>query len=318
MVKEVIKKSSNILITSHLHPDGDALGSMLALNKAFKSLGKNVFLYNESCIPKIFMFLPDIDKIENRIPESCKFDAAFVLDCSDINRTGHCTELLKSIPHIINIDHHVTNSKFGTSAIIDPKACATAEIIYGLIKKMNISICKDIAYSIYTGIFTDTGSFRFSNTTQSAFSICKEMIKCGVRPHKVARQVYGSYSLGRIKLINMVLDSIEISKNGKMSLMMLTQEMLNITGTEKEDVSELINYAEHIEDVKIAALIKESDKKSTKSECYHVSLRSNGSVDVSAIAYNYGGGGHVTAAGFTTFMPFGQLKKEMFSLAEKI
>ncbi|MCB9480806.1 MAG: bifunctional oligoribonuclease/PAP phosphatase NrnA [Desulfobacteraceae bacterium] len=318
MVKTIFDKSQNILITSHLHPDGDALGSMLALGRALEKKGKNIYLYNESCIPKIFSFLPGIEKINRGVPDHSKFDTAVILDCSETGRTGKCKRILKNIPEIINIDHHRTNTNFGTFKIVEPKASATAEIVYRLIKDLGIEICNEIAYSIYTGIFTDTGSFRFSNTNAEAFSICREMLDYGVSPHKVAQQIYGSYSLGRIKLINMVLDSIEISDNKKMSLMILTQNMLKQTDTKREDVSELINYAEHIEDVKVAALIKEGEKEKNKDQCYHVSLRSDGTIDVSKIAFSYGGGGHETAAGFSTTIPFPELKKEIMAIADRI
>lgn len=311
-------ESKNILLTSHLHPDGDAVGSLLAMGKALEKKGKKVYLYNDSYIHKIFSFLPGIEKIKRDVPDYSSFDAAVILDCSDLSRTGKCKKILKNIPEIINIDHHSTNTGFGTKKIIDSKACATAEIVYKVIKELEIEICPEIAYSIYTGIFTDTGSFRFSNTNKNAFSICMEMLDYGVSPHQVAQKVYGNYSLGRIKLINMVLDSIEISKNGKMSLLLLTQNMLAQTHTKREDVSELINYAEYIEDVKVAAFIKEAEKESSNSPTYHVSLRSDGSVDVSSIAFNYGGGGHETAAGFSTKLPFTQLKQEIMSIAEEL
>jgi phosphoesterase RecJ-like protein len=318
MVKKILEKSRNILITSHLHPDGDAIGSMIAMAKALEKKGKNIYLYNDSCIPKIFSFLPGIEKIKRNVPDYSKFDTAIILDCSETGRTGKCKKILNNIPEIINIDDHRTNTYFGTLKIVDPNASATAEIVYKIIKDLKIEICPEIAYSIYTGIFTDTGSFRFSNTNAEAFSICREMLDYGVCPHKVAQQIYGSYSLGRIKLINMVLDSIEISENKKMSLMVLTQNMLKKTDTKREDVSELINYAEHIEDVKVAALIKEGEKEKNKDQCYHVSLRSDGSIDVSKIAFSYGGGGHETAAGFSTTIPFTDLKKELMSIADRI
>ncbi|MGE4519782.1 MAG: bifunctional oligoribonuclease/PAP phosphatase NrnA, partial [Desulfobacteraceae bacterium] len=150
MVKAILDNSSNILITSHLHPDGDAIGSMIAMGKALEKKGKNIYLYNESCIPKIFSFLPGIEKINRSVPDYSKFDTAVILDCSETGRTGKCKKILKSIPEIINIDHHRTNSNFGTFRIIEPKASATAEIVYRIIKDLGVEICSEIAYSIYT------------------------------------------------------------------------------------------------------------------------------------------------------------------------
>lgn len=318
MVNRILKESKKVLITSHLHPDGDAIGSIIAMGAALKKMGKEVFLYNESCIPRVFSFLPGIDKISRTFPENHDFDTAVILDCSEMSRTGRCEQIQDTIPKILNIDHHITNSCFGSDHIVDPNACSTAEIVHKIICDLGIEFCNEMAYGIYTGIFTDTGSFRFSNTNQNAFSICMEMLGYGVKPEIVAQNVYGSYSLGRIRLLNMVLDSIEISENGKLSLMVLTLEMLEQTGTRREDVSELINYAEHIKDVKMAVFIKEGEKCNECSPHYHVSLRSDGSVDVSDIASNYGGGGHETAAGFSTETPFKELKEQLMSMSDKI
>jgi phosphoesterase RecJ-like protein len=215
----------------------------------------------------------------------------------------------------------VTNTRFGRFQLIDTSACATAEIIYRLIKQMNIPFDKAIATSIYTGILTDTGSFRFSNTNQAAFSICQEMVGMGVDPYSIAQHVYGTYSLGRIKLLNLALDSIEISDNGKLSMMTLTQDMFNETHTQAEDVDGLINYAKRIEDVKVAALILEhenSKKKLNAFNRFHISLRSNGSVDVAKIATSFGGGGHFSAAGFTVESTLSDIKLQLLSMADTI
>ena len=180
---------------------------------------------------------------------------------------------------------------------------------------------KAIATSIYTGILTDTGSFRFSNTNQAAFAISKEMAELGVEPYHVSQHVFGTYSLGRIKLLNQALDSIEISDNGKLSIMTVTCSMFAETGTHPEDVDGMINYARRIEDVKVAALIQEQKNGNSKSENqgrFHVSLRSDGTVDVAAIADSFGGGGHASAAGFQVETTLTQLKSEIITLAEKL
>jgi phosphoesterase RecJ-like protein len=176
-----------------------------------------------------------------------------------------------------------------------------------------------MATAIYTGILTDTGSFRFSNTNRAAFSICEAMVAIGVRPSTVAQHVYGTYSLGRIKLLNRALDSIEISNNGSLSIMTVTREMLSDTGTQPEDADGLINYARRIQDVKIAALIHELENGygvSKGRKRFHVSLRSDGSVDVSRIASDFGGGGHAGAAGFSVESSLVELKRTIYSLSE--
>ena len=316
-----LKKSNHVLLASHTNPDGDAIGSLLAIGIALDRLNKKIFLFNESPIPAVYRFLPFIERIEHEIPERLEFDTAVILDCGNLQRIGKGTPAASRIPVILNIDHHITNNNFGTSQLIDTKACSTAEIVYRTIKEMGIPINSAIATAIYTGILTDTGSFRFANTNKSAFAICEEMIGCGVNPYEVAQHVYGTYSLGRIRLLNLALDSIEISANGKLSMMTITQEMINETGTNSEDIDGLINYAKRIEDVKVAALIQEQKSGSNQSiglKTFHVSLRSDGTFDVSAIASAFGGGGHPGAAGFNIESTLETLKTQIISLSEKI
>lgn len=309
-----------MLITSHEHPDGDAIGALLALGIALESQGKHVSLYNESPIPAVYRFLPSVQKVKRVITDPDTFDTVTVLDCGGLHRVGKAAGAIRQIPRIINIDHHVTNSNFGHFQLIDTRACATAEIIYRLIKAMGIGLDKAMATAIYTGILTDTGSFRFSNTNRLSFSICEEMISLGVNPSEVASHVYGTYSLGRIKLLNLALDSIEISASGKVSIMTVTQNMLKETGTHAEDADGLINYARRIQDVRVAALIHELDKRKkgdTGPVNYHVSLRSDGSVDVAAIAALFGGGGHASAAGFSITSTLLELKSKITELSQR-
>jgi phosphoesterase RecJ-like protein len=316
------ERNQKFLLASHAHPDGDAIGSLLALGLAFMRMSKDVVLYNESPIPAVYRFLPSVSAVQQQIPPDQHFDAAVLLDCGDIDRVGAMADFIRRMPILINIDHHTTNKRFGNPQWIDVNACATAEIIYRLIKALPVKIDHAIATAIYTGILTDTGSFRFSNTNQSAFAICAEMIDQGANPYEVAQHVYGTYSLGRIKLLNLALDSLEISPNGRLSVMTLTQRMMRETRTQAEDIDGIINYARRIEDVKVAALIHElkstNDGAPRGRRRYHVSLRSDGSVDVAGIAARYGGGGHTSASGFSTETTLGELKTRLFNLAETI
>jgi len=316
-----IKEAKHLLLVSHRDPDGDAIGSLLALGLASGKLGIKATLFNASPIPAVYRFLPSAQRIVRHIKKANTYDVALILDCGHLSRIGDAGETVEKIPVIINIDHHVTNTGFGDIQLIDPLACSTAEIVYRLIKALDVSIDKAIATSIYTGILTDTGSFRFSSTNQAAFAISQEMAELGVEPHDVAQHVYGTYSLGRIKLLNLALDSIEISDNGKLSVMTVTDAMLEETRTQAEDVDGLINYARRIEDVKVAALIQEQKNGkiySSDQGRYHVSLRSDGSVDVAAIAGSFGGGGHASAAGFQIETTLTKLKSEINTLSQNL
>lgn len=316
-----IKDGQHLLIASHTEPDGDAVGSLVALGLALAKFGKKTTLYNASPIPAVYRFLSGTDRIVRNINKDSSYDIAIILDCGDLIRIGEDISSIDKIPLIINIDHHVSNTGFGHIQLIDTNACATAEIVYRLIKALEIPFDKEIATALYTGILTDTGSFRFSNTNQAAFAISHEMTQVGVDAHSVAQHVFGTYSLGRIKLLNMALNSIEFSDNGKLSLMTITRSMLNETGTSTEDLDGMINYARWIEDVKVAALIHEIKNgagKFSNMNRYHVSLRSDSSVDVASIAGKFGGGGHSSAAGFQIESTLVALKTKIIELAEDL
>ena len=312
-----LKNSHRVLVVSHKYPDGDAIGSLVALGQALELSGKITTLYDESAIPAVYRFIPTVKQIVRHI-KRLNYDMVFVLDCSDWQRIGKRADMIKQVPVIINIDHHITNTFFGHHQLIDSSACATAEIVYYLIQHMGVTVDKTIATAIYTGILTDTGSFRFPNTNSAAFEICQKLMETGVNPYNIAQHVYGSYSLGRIQLLNHALNSIEISDNGRLSVMTLTREMFDETNTHPEDVDGMINYARRIEEVKVAALIQEHVNDTKNSGRFHVSLRSDGTVDVADIASAFGGGGHSNAAGFSIESTLAGIKAEILNLAKKI
>lgn len=316
-----LKNSRHVLIATHTNPDGDAIGSLIAMGLALGTLNKKTTIYTEETIPAVYRYLIGIEKISHRLEVPTPYDTALILDCGNLRRIGTAADAVRRIPMVINVDHHPTNTRFGDLQLIDPSACATAEIVYQLIKAMGVALNKAIASSIYTGILTDTGSFRFQNTNRSAFMICEEMVGQGVDPYLISQYVYGTYSLGRLKLINLALDSIEISENGKLSLMLVTREMLQSSGTYPCDADGLITYARSIENVQVAVLIQEQfDGNAVQKSrpTFHVSLRSNGAVDVGTIAGSFGGGGHFSAAGFSIECSLSDLKAKVFGLASNL
>lgn len=320
-IVQSIKAASRILVASHKDPDGDAVGSLLAMGLALIRLGKQTTLYNASPIPAVYQFLPRVGLIQSRLEAPEAYDAAVILDCGDLPRVGERWADVGRVPVVINVDHHISNTGFGQLQLIDGQACATAEIVVRLIRALEVPLDRDMATGIYTGILTDTGSFRFANTNASAFALSREMTDLGVDPYWVAQHVFGSYSLGRIKLLNLALNSIEISRNGRLSLMTVTRRMLAETQTQQEDVDGLINYARRIEDVRVAALIQEQTNGSTTEDeggRFHVSLRSDGSVDVAALAGAFGGGGHRSAAGFQIETTLPDIKSSLLAWAEQM
>ncbi|MGM0453700.1 MAG: DHH family phosphoesterase [Thermodesulfobacteriota bacterium] len=315
-----LKKSKRILIASHIQPDGDAIGASLAMGLALEEIKKKIQIFNESGLPAVYQFLPSIHRIKQEPGDISAYDTAIVIDCSDLQRIGAVAEAVSRIPTVINLDHHITNTRFGHYQYIDAKAAASAEIVYRLIRAMDVPITTAMAYAIYTAIMSDTGSFRFSNTTPEAFKICHEMLEYGADPHQVAHHVYETISLNRIKLLNMLFDTIEISDDGRLSIMTLTQNMLKVTETEITDVNGLINYAKRIENVRVAALLYERANKRQPGKAtshFHVSLRSDGNVNVALIASAFGGGGHPTAAGFDIHSSLTDVKKQLYALSDR-
>ena len=315
-----LKTSRRVLLASHANPDGDAIGSLVAMGLSLRAMEKETVLYNESQIPAVYRFLPMVDRVVRKIQDPSRFDTAVILDCGNMDRIGEGAKTISGIPMIVNVDHHVTNTGFGHVRLVDDSACATAEILWRIIGRLGVELDESIGAAIYTGILTDTGSFRFSNTNQAAFAICNELVGLGVDPYMVAKHVYGTYSLGRIKLLNRALDSIELSPNGRLSMMILTRQMLAETGTRPEDVDGLINYARSIKDVKVAALIQETpnERAGGRGLQYHVSLRSDGSVDVADFAANFGGGGHASAAGYSVDSRLPEIKSDLIRMAEAL
>lgn len=314
---DTLSTRNRFLIASHVDPDGDAVGSLLAMGLALEATGKKVVMYNESSIPSPYRFLAGVDRVTCDAPSLQNCQVAVVIDCGDIQRLGRMAETIENFPLVINIDHHTTNNGFGHLRLVDTNACASAELIYRIILDLGTPITAPIAAALYTGILTDTGSFRFSNTNQNTFSVCETLVAAGADPAEVAKHLYGQYSIGRLKLLNMALNSIEISDNGKLSLMSVTRRMLLESGTVPDDVDGMINYARRIEDIDVAVLIREK-RNGNPAGSYQVSLRSNGGVDVAAIATAFGGGGHPTAAGFLAQATLPQLKAKIWALADNL
>lgn len=311
---EALNEADYIAISCHLDPDGDALGALLALGLGLKKIGKSVGLFCPSRFSRVYHFLRGHELINTSLTFDHKvYDAGIVLDCSALNRIGRLQDYFSKLPVLLNIDHHDTNDRFGDVVYVDAEACATVEIVYDLLQRLNIEIDYDMALAIYTGIVADTGSFRFPNTNARAFAISSEMIKIGVQPFDVSEYLFGDYRIGRLKLLNHTLDSLEISPNGNVSLMVVTKDMLRETGTAPEDSKGLISYALHIKDIEVAAMVRE------EGPCFfHVSLRSNGHYDVTTLALRYGGGGHKNAAGFKIQTTLPRLKTLLWEMSAEM
>lgn len=315
LIKEIVlalKGDERMLITSHINPDGDAIGSMLALALALKKMDKDIVVYNRDGVPYQFDHLPGADMVVTSLHGENPFDSAIVLDCSELERVGKDFSSMVSTNKWINIDHHLTNEYFAHISLIDKDACSTGYLVYEVIKALPVEMDKEIADNIYTTIIVDTGSFRYSNATKDAFVAAGELVSLGVSPWEISNKVYENQPLGRVKLLSLVLNSLEVSENGKVASLVVTQEMMSTTGTGHEETDGFVNYARSIEGVEVAFLVRE-----ISSEEYKISYRSKGLVNVATVAQSFGGGGHRNAAGCVIRGTLKEARKAAFDAAGK-
>jgi phosphoesterase RecJ-like protein len=286
----ILRGCERILISVHKSPDGDALGSQLALMLALEKLHKKVTAHNLDPVPEIYRFLPNADRIKTGLSVQGRYDAYIVVD-ADPSRTGLFD---KEYPadSVINIDHHVTNSHEWPLTWLDPNAAACGEMIYNLIRELGVTIDRDIALCLYTAIFTDTGSFRYSNTSPASMKIAAEMLEVGADPWIVTENVYESFAYRRLKLLGEVLAGMERTEDGRVAWVVVTDALFRKTGTTAEDTDSFINFVRSVKGVEVAVLIRQTGESQ-----YKLSLRSKGRIDLSGLAQSFGGGGHKNAAG---------------------
>jgi phosphoesterase RecJ-like protein len=301
----------SFLITSHESPDGDAVGSTLALANYLRRLGKDVTIFLKDQIPECYMFLPMADLVQNRIPVR-SYDVCFVLDVGEFNRAGKELCDYKAIGKFINIDHHLSSEEFGTLNLIDPQACATGALIYRIIKSAGHNVDYDTALCIYTAIITDTGSFRYSNSNPEAFAIAGEMIATGVNAWYLAEKLYESQPRQRLQLLALALATLSISKRGDYASITVTQNMYALSDSNADLTDGFINYPRSIRGVEVAIMFRE-----IAPDEFKVGFRSKGKVDVSAISAAFQGGGHHNAAGCKVKGSLEQVKQQIYALLEK-
>ncbi len=286
-VWELIQKSHNITLTSHIEPDSDSLGSALALYPTLKNMKKSVTLF---CATKPlahrYDFLPNFKKIRDIFPKKC--DLLISFDCGSFDRVG----VTKGDYKIINIDHHKSNTLFGDINLVDESSPSTTLLVQKLIEYKE-PISQNQAISIYTGLVEDTGFFTHQNTTKKSFDAASELLSYGVDPVEVAKNLKMRNSLANIRLTALFIDSIELIKDGQIGVGYITQDDFKKSGALRSDSDHLIDILRDLATVKVAILIMETDAKNVK-----ISLRSKGEIDVSNIAKYFGGGGHKNASGF--------------------
>lgn len=292
-ISKVFREKDRFLIACHENPEGDAIGSELALALALRKMGKTATVLNADPVPGNLLFLPGADTVVFE-EDGSRYDVAVVLDCGSPERTGRVAPELRKCPLLVNIDHHRTNGDRGELSLVDPDAAATGLLIHRVLSAMGYDICLDVATNIYVAVLTDTGSFHYSSSSPEAFEVAGEMVRRGVDPWAVAERVYETQSAHRLRLLGRVLDSLEVSAGGKVASITTMRETLREFAAGKDALEGFINYPRSIVGVEVAVSFREEE-----GDVFRVSFRSKGRVDVSAVAARFGGGGHRNAAGCT-------------------
>lgn len=291
----LFKQHQTFAISTHVNPDGDAIGSELALYTYLYKLGKTVKIYNTDPVPAKYQFLPNWEKIETaQAAKDFSPEVLIILDASSLDRIGnYLKKCLIPINAIVNIDHHITAEAFGDYNIIVPTASSTAEIIFKFFESGQILIDPNTALCLYSGLMFDTGCFRFSNTTPEILRIAADLIELGdFAPDEVYTKIYEQVRLGKIHLLGQTLRTLNLSDDGSIAWILVTQSMLKDTETTLDDVEGFVNQIQAIAGVEVAICACELPDGNTK-----ISLRSEGKVDVAALAAEFKGGGHERASG---------------------
>ena len=283
--------SARFLVTYHLRPDGDALGSALAMMTWLRVRGSDAIVVSGGGVPAQYDSLTNVDAIETALPESLSGRTVVVLDTPRPERTGIEPELLRDAELVVNIDHHPDNTMFGDLNMVDAGASSTALLVHELLTAEGTPLGSDVASLLYVGVMTDTGTFRFGNTDRRTLDTAAELVGLGADPASLAGQVYGRQPAERMRLLGLVLASVESELNGRVSVMRLTEEMRAETGAEGDDIEGLASHGRLLEGVEVAVLLREEGGR------VRASLRSSGRADVGEIARRMGGGGHGAAAG---------------------
>lgn len=294
-IADAISKSDNIALLPHVAADGDALGSSFALALAISGRGKKVRVLLEEEIPYVYSFLPGADLASVYEKRENPFDTVIAIDCGDVGRLGKRADVFDGARITANIDHHPTNTGFAVHCYIDTAAAATGEIIYKLLGIMGLKLDKNIATSLYVAITTDTGGFRYSNTTPHTHELAADLLRAGVDVAEVTQRVFDATSYEKVKLTSEAINTLELYESGRIAVMAVPGDLIRKTGAKDEDFDGIINVARNIRGVEVAAMLRQWDNGEIK-----VNLRSNSTFDVSAIASMYKGGGHKKAAGYTT------------------
>lgn len=305
-ILQVIRAGETFLCTSHIRADGDGLGSALAFDKLLRKLGKRSHVVcDKGAIPE-YSFLPGADKVGSAAKDvRSNYDAVFSFDCANFERLGCVGESLPRGVTIVNIDHHISNERFGAVNWIDDTFASTTEMVFTFAKAAKIRIDRPMAVCLYVGLVTDTGNFAFANTTVRSHHIAGELLKCGVRPSDISNMLYRQRTPGELKLFAKCIENLQLSKDGSIGWVRLTEGMMRECGHWPEETQMYVNVIKSLKTVKVAVLLRQMDSQ------VKVSFRTSEGIDGSKLAGLWGGGGHKRASGCTIDGPIEDVEKEV-------
>jgi phosphoesterase RecJ-like protein len=286
-VVAALRSRSRWAVTSHARPDGDAVGSVLASVAILRALGKQAEGFLSDGVPYIYRNLPGADELGTGPVESARYDGALILECHGLDRAE-----LPGMEGLfsVNVDHHATYDEYVDVNYVDAHAAAAGELVYRIALAAGVAVTPAMATNLYTAVLTDTGSFRFSNTTAETFSFARAMVLAGADPAAIARQVYFSNPARKMHLLGCALRNLHCE--GPISWMHITQADMSASGASEEDCEGVVNWALGIDGIEATAFLRQLPEGG-----YRVSLRSKGAIDVACIARQFGGGGHACASG---------------------
>ena len=301
---ELVAEKTRFLLLAHVNPDGDALGSLLAMGEGLRSIGKKATMHCEGGVPRMFRFLPGAELVTSNPGRASDYDAAILLDHNEPERSGAAAHQVTRDLLLGVVDHHLVTGAPPEHAWIDRNFSAVGEMVYHLLRAIGVPLTPSIAANLFVAVSTDTGSFSFSNTTAECLGITAELVRAGAEPWEMHRQLFLGRSRGRLELLGLALRNLEFHAGGRIGIMSVTTEMMERTGTNSFDTDGFVDYPRSVEGVELAVLFREIGPESCKA-----SLRSLGRFNAAALAQHFGGGGHAQAAGFSADMPLEKLKK---------
>ena len=306
-----IRASQSIVLACHVNPDGDALGSMLGLALALISLSKEVVCLSEDGVPDILRFLPGTELVA-KTTTLAVFDLALVVDSGDLPRVGATIQpLVGRAKRVVDIDHHVTAGAFGDIRVLDSRAASTAEIVYALLETLAIPITADIATCLFTGIITDTGSFRFQNVTPNTLRVAAKLLEAGAPPAHISENVFENRTFAATRLLGQALSSLTQTSDGQVVWAHITAKDFQELGATDQDTEGVVNYVRGVRGAEVGVLFREMEPGKIR-----VSLRSRESVNVAEIASRFGGGGHRMASGCTVELPLAEAERIVISAVQ--